>query len=53
MTIEDPRTGREVFYYRSSAVAYGTKLRCGNAWYVSPDERVGWWQDLERLKVVK
>lgn len=53
MSIECPQTGRIFFYHRSNLVRYGTKLRCGNAWYIAPDQIVNWWKDLERLEVVK
>lgn len=55
MVLEDPKTGKEVFVHRTAAafVKYGTKLRCGGAWYVNHEQDIRWWQDLARLETVK
>ncbi len=53
MSLIDEKTGREIFYHRSYWVKYGTKIRCGNSWYVAVDQEINWWADLARLEVVK
>lgn len=55
MSVEDPKTGKEVFYYfcPSDTVQYGQKLRCGNAWYLHKSQTIKWFADLARLEVIK
>ena len=55
MTIEDPRSGRKVFYWRDpfNFVKYGTRVKCGNAFYLHKDQIIRWWQDFERLEIVR
>lgn len=55
MSVEDPKTGREVFYYfcPGDTVPYGYKLRCGNAFYLNKSQTIRWFAGLARLEVIK
>jgi hypothetical protein len=54
MKLEDPN-GREITVYFDplNLVQYNTRVKSGVAWYVNREQQIRWWQDLERLKVVK
>ena len=56
MQVRNPTNNRiEFYHYTDPAFAYverGTKLRCGAAWYLHPDEVVRHFGDFYKLKAV-
>ncbi len=56
MNITDPRSGKEYHYYYTAPpvpVERGTKLRCGNAFYLNFEEQVRNFAEFWKLRTVE